>query len=258
MIPWKELDPASRAFDLLSAAAVGFLIADLGIIRARLAALGTEFDRLKKEFRRRQDLPAASAPVRETAAESEAIEYPEYKPAHSATSVQPDRPWQDIEAPPQVAASPGAPFPPASPRAHAPKEPALNAAIRSFFTGGNTLVRVGVIVLFFDVAFLLRYMAEHSHIPIEVRLTGVALASIALIILGWRLRRTRGGYALALQGGGVGILYLIVFAALRLYSILPAAMASPGGSMDSRARQESAVFPDRRLQRSAPRRNELR
>ena len=89
------------------------------------------------------------------------------------------------------------------------------------------MVRVGVIVLFFGVAFLLRYMAEHTHIPIEVRLTGVALASIALIVFGWRLRKSRGGYALALQGGGVGILYLIIFAALRLYSILPAAIAFP-------------------------------
>ncbi|MGO9934110.1 MAG: DUF2339 domain-containing protein [Steroidobacteraceae bacterium] len=101
------------------------------------------------------------------------------------------------------------------------------AAIRNFFIGGNTLVRVGVIVLFFGVAFLLRYLAEHTHVSIEVRLSGVACLSIALVVLGWRLRSARLGYALALQGGGVGILYLIVFAALRLYSILPAAIAFP-------------------------------
>jgi uncharacterized membrane protein len=211
--------PASRAFDLLLGAAVGFLIADLGVSRTRLDALAQEFDRLKKEFRRRQDAPTAPVPPRETIPE----------PARSATQVQPDRPWQDIEAPAHAAAAaPSVPFPPASAGAHSSaKEPAVIAAIRSFFTGGNTLVRIGVIVLFFGVAFLLRYMAEHSHIPIEVRLTGVALASTVLIILGWRLRKTRGGYALALQGGGVGILYLIVFAALRLYSILPAAIAFP-------------------------------
>jgi len=215
--------PASRAFDLLLGAAVGFLIADLGVIRTRLDAVAQEFDRLKKEFRRRQDAPTASVPPRETIPE----------PARSATQVQPDRPGQDIEAPAHAAAAaaaaaPSVPSPPASAGAHSSaKEPAVIAAIRSFFTGGNTLVRIGVIVLFFGVAFLLRYMAEHSHIPIEVRLTGVALASTVLIILGWRLRKTRGGYALALQGGGVGILYLIVFAALRLYSILPAAIAFP-------------------------------
>jgi uncharacterized membrane protein len=215
----------NREFDLLLGAAVGFLIADLGIIRARLDALAKEFERLQKEFRRRQEVPTASAPPRETTLESAATEYPEYKPAHAAPRVQPERPWQEIESPAQAAVPPRVPT---SAVAHpSAKEAAVIAAIRSFFTGGNTLVRVGVIVLFFGVAFLLRYMAEHTHVPIEIRLTGIALVSIALIILGWRLRKTRGGYALALQGGGVGIIYLIVFAALRLYSILPATIAFP-------------------------------
>jgi uncharacterized membrane protein len=221
--------PASRAFDLIFGAAVGFLIADLGVLRVRLDDLFKELDRLKKELRRRQDVPTTSAPSREATAASAAIEYPEYRPVHSVSQAQPDRPWKDIEPPtPEPNPHPVAPAAPASAAAHSSvNEPVLLTAIRNFFTGGNTLVRVGVIVLFFGVAFLLRYMAEHSHIPIEVRLTGVALASIALIIIGWRLRKTRGGYALALQGGGVGILYLIIFAALRLYSILPAAIAFP-------------------------------
>jgi uncharacterized membrane protein len=93
--------------------------------------------------------------------------------------------------------------------------------IRDYFTGGNTLVRVGIIILFFGVAFLLRYAAEHSHVPIEFRLCGVAVGCIVLLVLGWRLRARRAGYALALQGGAVGILYLTVFAGLRIYSVLP-------------------------------------
>ncbi len=97
--------------------------------------------------------------------------------------------------------------------------------IREFFTGGNTVVRVGILILFFGVAFLLRYVAEHSHIPIELRLSGVACGGIALLILGWRLRVRRPGYALTVQGGGVGILYLTTFAALRLYSVLPPSVA---------------------------------
>jgi len=93
--------------------------------------------------------------------------------------------------------------------------------VREYFTGGNTLVRVGIIILFFGVAFLLRYAAEHSHVPIEFRLSGVALGGIILLVLGWRLRTKRAGYALALQGGAVGILYLTVFAGLKIYSVLP-------------------------------------
>jgi uncharacterized membrane protein len=220
---------ASRAFDLIIGAAVGFLIADLGVVRTRLDDLFKELDRLKKEFRQRQGAPTAPAPTREATLDSAAIEYPEYRAPQPEIQAQPDRPWEEIEpSTPEPNPPPSVPVAPASAAAHSSDtEPALIAAIRNFFTGGNTLVRVGVIVLFFGVAFLLRYMAEHSHIPIEVRLTGVALASVALIIFGWHLRKTRGGYALALQGGGVGILYLIIFAALRLYSILPATIAFP-------------------------------
>ena len=104
------------------------------------------------------------------------------------------------------------------------REDAVDAAVRivrDYFTGGNTLVRVGIIILFFGVAFLLRYAAEHSHVPIEFRLSGVALGAIVLLVLGWKLRTKRSGYALALQGGAVGILYLTVFAGLKIYSVLP-------------------------------------
>jgi uncharacterized membrane protein len=105
-----------------------------------------------------------------------------------------------------------------------PSSPIIDA-VRGFFTGGNTLVRVGVIILLFGVGFLLRYMAEHTHLSIEVRLSGVVLAGIALLLFGWRLRHSRSGYALAVQGGAVGILYLTVFAAMRLYGVLPVPLA---------------------------------
>jgi uncharacterized membrane protein len=103
----------------------------------------------------------------------------------------------------------------------------LQAALRDFFTGGNALVRTGVIVLFFGVAFLLRYLAEHTHVPIGVRLSGVALGGLLLLVLGWRLRHRRPGYALALQGGAIGVLYLTVYAALRLYALLMPVSAFP-------------------------------
>lgn len=96
--------------------------------------------------------------------------------------------------------------------------------VREYFTGGNTLVRVGILILFFGVAFLLRYIAEHSNVPVQARLSAVACGGVALLVIGWRLRSRRSGYALALQGGGIGILYLTAFAALRLYSVLSPAI----------------------------------
>ena len=223
--------PANRAFDLVLGAAVGFAIAELGILRMRLNEIAKDIARLTTELRRRQTVLTTPAASPEPSHQS--IKPPELRkepqPAKTSPEVIPHRPWQDIEPPRHSElAQPAVPRPAPPPPTYvrAPENP-FTAAIRNFFTGGNTLVRVGVIVLFFGVAFLLRYMAEHTHVPIEVRLSGVALFSIGLVVLGWRLRSTRTGYALALQGGGVGILYLIVFAALRLYSILPAAIAFP-------------------------------
>jgi uncharacterized membrane protein len=94
------------------------------------------------------------------------------------------------------------------------------AAARSWLLGGNTVARVGLLVLFVGVAFLLRYVAERTRLPIELRLVGVALGALALLMLGWRLRNRRAGFAITLQGGAIGILYLTVFAALRLYDVI--------------------------------------
>ncbi len=95
--------------------------------------------------------------------------------------------------------------------------------IKNYFTEGNLIVRVGVIVLFFGVAFLLKYAAEHNAFPIELRLTGVAVGGIVLLMVGWRLRFKRRVYALIMQGAGIGVLYLTMYSALRLYQLLPAA-----------------------------------
>ena len=99
--------------------------------------------------------------------------------------------------------------------------PAQPSFVWRWLTGGNTVVRVGMIILFFGVAFLLKYAYQHTHVPPALRMTGIALGAVALLFIGWRLREKRAGYAFALQGGGIGILYLTVFGSLRLYQLLP-------------------------------------
>lgn len=91
--------------------------------------------------------------------------------------------------------------------------------------GGNALVRIGILVLFFGVAFLVRYAAEHIDVPIEARLSGIALGAIVMLVIGWRLRERAGGYGLVLQGGGVGVLYLVVFGAFRIWKLVPPELA---------------------------------
>ena len=94
-------------------------------------------------------------------------------------------------------------------------------ALWAWLVGGNTVARIGVLLLFIGVGFLLKYATEHVHVPISVRLAAVALGGVALLVIGWRLRLNRRAYAMVLQGGGVGVLYLTVFAALRLYALVP-------------------------------------
>ena len=93
--------------------------------------------------------------------------------------------------------------------------------VKNFFTTGNVVVKVGAIVLFFGVAFLLKYAAERSMFPIELRLLIVAAFGVAMLVIGWRLRDERLEYGLILQGAGVGLLYLTVFAASKFYHVLP-------------------------------------
>jgi uncharacterized membrane protein len=117
-----------------------------------------------------------------------------------------------------------------APRARSEGETGRAAAevfsrVRAFFLGGNTLVRVGVVILFIGLAFLVQYAVEHALFPIELRLAATAAIGIALTGLGWRLRERRREFALTLQGGGTAILYLTIFAAFRLYALVPSGAA---------------------------------
>ena len=98
---------------------------------------------------------------------------------------------------------------------------ALEKAIRNLFSGENLLVKLGVVILFFGVSFLVKYVAQHGLFPIQLRLTAAALGGCVLLATGWKLRKLRAEYALALQGGGIGILYLATYAAFRMFALIP-------------------------------------
>ena len=54
LIGWNMASPETRLFELAVGAAVGFAIADLAILRARLDELGAQVARLTAELRRRK------------------------------------------------------------------------------------------------------------------------------------------------------------------------------------------------------------
>lgn len=96
----------------------------------------------------------------------------------------------------------------------------LSTAARTWLLGGNSVLRVGLVLLFLGLAFLLRYATEQFGLPVELRYAGVAGAALLLLAFGWRLRQRRSGYALLMQGGGIAVLYLTVFAAMRLNGLI--------------------------------------
>ncbi|MCU1764389.1 DUF2339 domain-containing protein [Pseudomonas protegens] len=187
--------------------------------------------------------PQASAPLAEAgsgmSAAPELADLPEFileevQPVEPAPAA-PELVWElpaaasptaSVEASQPVPESVWQPQPqaPARESVAAPREPnlierALSGA-RNWLFGGNTVLRVGVVLLFLGLAFLLRYATEGMVVPLELRYAGVAACSLGLLGLGWWLRRRNSNYALMLQGTGIAVLYLTVFAAMRLHPLL--------------------------------------
>jgi uncharacterized membrane protein len=181
----------------------------LALLEARVADLEEELARL------RDGAVAATAPVKPAATPDLAAAPP------PAVAIQPDLPPAAAPEPAAIRAEPAFVAPPQPPGTLE----TLVAHARAWLLGGNTVVRVGLLVLFFGLAFLARYAVEHSLVPVEFRLAGIAAGGIALLGVGWRLRRSRTGYAMSMQGGGVAVLYLTVFAAMRMYALLPPQLA---------------------------------
>lgn len=100
----------------------------------------------------------------------------------------------------------------------------LSSLLELVLAKTNLVTRVGIVVLFFGVAFLLKYTAEHSAVTIEMRLSLVAAAAAVLLFIGWKLRKKRAAYAVLMQGAAVGIWYLSTYASLNLYQVMPASV----------------------------------
>ena len=115
--------------------------------------------------------------------------------------------------------------------AKTPAEPGMGVhtieVAKRWLTTGNVPVKVGVLLSFFGVAFLLKYAVEQElfSIPIGARYLLVAAFAAFLLIFGWRRRLQNRVFALSIQGGGIGVLYLTVFAAYRLHGLLPPGIA---------------------------------
>ena len=186
-------------------------------LKEELRLVGLRLDAMERRGLAREPLP--ESPARPDA------EAPPGEPPASETkpdTVPPPISKPARSEPPNAAAA-------ARPEPESPPQPDFGeralARVRAFLVGGNPIVRVGVVLLFCGVAFLLKYAADRHALPLELRLAGVAAGGIGMLVVGWRLRGRNALYALVVQGGAVGILYLTVFSAARMYHFLPMGLA---------------------------------
>ena len=188
------------------------------LLKEQLADLRDRHNTLERELRTLQRdaaPPARAADVAQPAAETvrPIPPVPAEAPLTTATATPPSIP--------STAPEPVSSMPPPIPEPVGQPIPAAPNWLIEFFTTGNVLAKVGMVIVFFGVAFLVRYAADRGLLPVEFRLMAVAAASLVLLGIGWYLRTSKPDYAMVLQGGAVGLLYLTIFAAFRLYSLLP-------------------------------------
>ncbi|WP_121504471.1 DUF2339 domain-containing protein [Stenotrophomonas sp. SMYL86] len=180
--------------------------------------------------------PAAAEPAPERAAPMPApgADPPFLRPVAAAAPPPPQPTPPPVHEPvpaaaeaPRPVAPPPVPSVPVQPPL--PSEPTLPnfiergiGAVKRWFTEGNVPVKIGMLVLLAGVAALLKYVSDQGWLvlPIELRLAGVTVGALGLLAFGWHQRERRRLFALALQGGAIGVLLLTIFAAFKRFELL--------------------------------------
>lgn len=87
--------------------------------------------------------------------------------------------------------------------------------------GQRLLLAVGVIALILAAGYLLRLSFDRGWISPVMRCIGGAVSGFVVGAIGWRFHPRYRTYGAALIGCGAAIIYLSVWAAARLYGVLP-------------------------------------
>ncbi|WP_426057140.1 DUF2339 domain-containing protein [Janthinobacterium sp. PSPC2-1] len=216
-------------------------VADLELLTARLRK---DIDSVQARLRALEgqaEAPADAPAVKSAAPVPVPVPAPVSVPAPAPVLVPVSKAAR-IEPVELAKVAPAAPLPPkpvspiesipAQPAPAAPNTPSwiahpdgLVAKAKNWLFTGNLVAKLGLLILFLGVSFLLKYVSAQVTLPIELRLAGIALADIALLAWAWRIRIKRPGISLPLQGTALAILMLVTFGAFRLYELIPAGLA---------------------------------
>lgn len=190
----------------------------LGLLLGRVVALDLVLRTLQQGLidQRQRTVVAPDADGRAESADA---------PQERALSLDLDWAVDSADQPPGGSPTPDTQATPPAPAA-TPVD-AWSDRVRDWLMTGNLFVRVGILLVFLGVGFLINYAVDQHWLvfTLELRLMAVALAAIGLLALGWWLRTRRRDYGLLLQGAAIGILYLDVYGAYQLADLLSATPA---------------------------------
>jgi hypothetical protein len=177
-------------------------------LERRLAVLET----LVRQLAAPKGIPFGSAPVIDEASAPPPV----------------SKPVQPAPAPPPVR-----PAPPPSPRPAGHAAPSSSIMGRSPLTseqwiGQRVFLGIGVAALLGAAGYLLKLSFDRNWITPVMRCLGGVAAGVVVGAIGWRLHERYRTYGAALIGAGAGIIYLSVWAAARLYDVLPSATGIVG------------------------------
>jgi uncharacterized membrane protein len=110
---------------------------------------------------------------------------------------------------------------PADKTAPPPRRPAAPLLSPEQWIGQRVLLAVGVVALILAAGYLLRLSFDRGWISPVMRCVGGAISGFIVGAVGWRLQPRYRTYGAALIGCGAAIIYLSVWAAARLYDVLP-------------------------------------
>lgn len=224
-------------FGLVAGTLLGALLGQAMGLRQRVGALEQRLARVEAQTRRGVAAAANAPPsVAGAVAAATAPEAAAEAPAAPLTAAAAPAPESaqapaGTEPPPIPARAAPSPTPQPAPAPAfdpGPREPDVFekafAVVKGWLFEGNVPVKLGVLVLMFGVAAAIKYAADAGWLtmPIEFRLAGIAAGAIAGLVWGLRSAAERPAFGLSLQGGAIGILLLVVFAAFRNYEVLGA------------------------------------
>ena len=135
--------------------------------------------------------------------------------------VPPQRPTTAV-AQPVVAAPPGPPY---VPHAKTPLSAKLDPDLESRI-GSHWLNRIGIAALLIGVSYFLKFAFDNNWIGPAGRVTIGLLAGIGVVV--WSERFRAKGYeafSYSLKAVGIGALYLSLWAAFQVYSLIPSRVA---------------------------------